>query len=254
MTEQGLSPKTVKNCHRVMTASFNHAVRLEVRPDNPAAGRRITSPRVEEPQLRTPTPEEVGAIIDGARGGPHFVELLLAADTGMRRSEILGLGWREVDLELGRASVVRTLHADGETLYTDEPKTARSKRTVGLTPRVVAALRKVKADQDRRRLALGPDWQDLGFVFDRSDGRPIHPRPPHQVFRALAERIGLSGIRLHDLRHAFASNLIGVVGTKDTSAPLGHSSEAFTMRTYQHRVPDVNADLVAQAIATVYGQ
>jgi integrase len=96
-------------------------------------------------------------------------------------------------------------------------------------------------------------WVDLDLVFDRGDGRPVHPDVFSRYFHRPAERVGLQGVRLHDLRHAFATNLMRAVGTKDTSAALGHASESFTMAVYQHLVPDAKADLVVEAITRLYG-
>jgi len=133
------------------------------------------------------------------------------------------------------------------------PKTDRSRRTIGLTSRAVALLRRHRATQGERRLSLGAAWSDFDLVFDRGDGRPIHPDVFSRYFARLVKRVGLEGVRLHDLRHAFATNLMREVGTKDTSAAIGHASEAFTMRVYQHLVPDANADLVMAAVSRVYG-
>jgi len=211
------------------------------------------TPRLEERLLDVPTPPQVNKIVEAAVGSPHHAAVLLAAETGLRRSELLGLRWADIDLDQARASVKQTVFAMGREVAFAEPKTKRSRRTIGLTPRAVGALRRHRVTQSERRLGLGASWTDHDLVFDRGDGRPVHPDVFSRYFSRLIERHGLGRVRLHDLRHAFATNLMRTVGTKDTSAALGHTSEAFTMRVYQHVVPDVNADLVAEAISKIYG-
>ena len=171
----------------------------------------------------------------------------------MRRSEVLGLGWQHVDLDAGLLFVERTLYSRGREVYFGRPKSLRSNRPVALTPRLVAALKRRRLVQNETRLARGANWADLGMVFDRADGQPIHPDVLSQYFGRLTDRLGFGGVRLHDLRHAFATNLIGKVGTKDTSAALGHASEMFTTRVYQHRPQEASTKAAAQAIAEVYG-
>lgn len=160
---------------------------------------------------------------------------------------------RDLDLKAGRAHVNQTAYAVGRDVKFGEPKTSRSRRTIGLTPRVVSSLRRHRVEQARRRLIRGEEWKELDLVVDRGDGDALHPDVLSRYFQRLVDRSGFAGVQVHDLRHAFATNLMRLVGTKDTSAALGHSSEAFTMRVYQHLVPDANADLVVRAISRVYG-
>jgi integrase len=141
MGNNGLSPKTTQNAHRVLTAVFNEAVRLERRPDNPAGSRKVKTAAVLRPQLDVPNAERIRAILQAAKHGPYYVELVLAADGGLRRSELLGLGWEHVDLETGLVRIERTLYNRGQDLYFGEPKSARSRRILALTPRVVTALK-----------------------------------------------------------------------------------------------------------------
>ncbi|SRR6266567_1363790 len=253
MTGMGRAGKTAVNAHRVMTAGFNVAVRQGLRPDNPADNRKVITPSPQPPHLSVPSVDQVNLIMKGAADGPDHAAVVVAAETGLRRGELLGLRWCDIDLDRGRARVAQTVFVvDGEVRF-GGPKTERSRRTIGLTPRAVTLLRRHRAAQSERRLSLGAMWHDNDLVFDRGDGGPLHPDTFSRRFHALVTRLGLKGVRLHDLRHAFATNLLGMVGTKDTSAALGHASEAFTMRVYQHLVPDANAELVVQAVAQVYG-
>jgi integrase len=118
--------------------------------------------------------------------------VLLAATAGMRRGEIVGLRWEDVDLE---AAVLRVRQG----------KTPRSRRSISLPPSTVAALRRHRKEQAERRLLCGEAWRDEGLVVDRGDGGAVHPDSISHAFAETAERVGLGDVRLHDLRHAFAT-------------------------------------------------
>ncbi len=148
-----------------------------------------------------------------------------------------------------------TLHVEGTLQRVDgelrvlAPKTARSRRTVPLPATLVAILRGFRTEQLERRMMAGPAWPTPDdFVFDRSDGRPIDPDAYGKAFRTARDVVGLHGVRLHDLRHAFASFLIAE-GTNPRlgSDLMGHATIAFTLATYVH--PDDDA-AAAAAVTT----
>jgi integrase len=119
----------------------------------------------------------------------------------------------------------------------------------------VAVLRRVRADQLERRLLLGPEWQPTDLVVERGDGGPIHPDLFSQRFRRLATRVGLASVRLHDLRHFYASELLRAgVHPKVVSEGLGHASTAFTMDVYSHLLPTMQATASAAIEAALCGQ
>ncbi|MGZ8579119.1 MAG: site-specific integrase [Actinomycetota bacterium] len=120
------------------------------------------------------------------------------------------------------------------------PKTDRARRTVALPPFVVVALKRWRKEQAERQLFLGEAWADHGVVVDRGDGRPVDPGEFSHAFARLAKRVGLEGVRLHDLRHAFATELLRAgVHPKVLSEALGHASTAFTMDVYSHVLPSM---------------
>jgi integrase len=154
------------------------------------------------------------------------------------------MGGRRTRRERPKLRVDGTLQrADGE-LVVLPPKTERSRRVVPLSASVVAALRQVRADQRERRMLAGPAWPAGEYVFDRGDGRPIDPDAFGKAFRAARAAAGLDGVRLHDLRHGFASMLVASGTNVRTVADLlGHSTVAFTLSTYVH--PDEGAAVAA---------
>ena len=144
----------------------------------------------------------------------------------MRRGELLGLQWPDVDLGRARVAVHRSLVTVGHEVIVSEPKTAKGRRSVALDPATVAALKTWRKHQTAERLAWGPAWTDSGFVFTREDGRPLHPREVTRAFSRHVLAAGLPVVRLHDLRH-----------TRDPRAgrrcpPQGRSGAA---RARQHR-------------------
>lgn len=181
------------------------------------------------------------------------IPFTVAAWTGARRSEVLALRWRDVDLDAGTATIRRTLQVRpkvaGGGVEFGEPKTPKSRRTIPLAPTLVSALRAHKAAQAAQHLALGAGWQDGDLICERGDGGPLHPDAMTAAFRRLAAKAKLpAGARLHDLRHALAMTLmLEGVPLKGVSATLGHSAESFTAGTYQHVVDELQ-EQVADAL------
>jgi integrase len=194
--------------------------------------------------------DDVNTLLGMTKGIQWSVPIALAAWTGMRRSEVLALRWSDVDLEARTVAISRTLQTrpkdQGGGVQFGEPKTPRSKRTIRLGPTVITVLKSHKADQARRRLALGSGWLDGDVICDRGDGGTLHPDAMTRAFKRLAKRAGLPPkARLHDLRRAVGNALmVEGVPLKGVSATLGHSSETFTARAYQDVVDELQDQVV----------
>jgi integrase len=168
--------------------------------------------------------------------------------------EMLGLRWVDVDLDRGRVAVRQTLVIAGRQVVISEPKTSRSRRSIALDPRSVAALRSWRAAQAAERLAWGAGWTDSGLVFTREDGTPIHPEWLSDAFEWRIKTAGLPRIRLHDLRHTHASlGLAAGVPIKVMSERLGHTSSSFTADAYQHVTPGLEEEAAATVARLVFG-
>jgi integrase len=228
-------PRTTTHVYRVLGAALRHAVRIQLLGTNPAAG--ATPPRPGWPSLTVPEAADVRRMLDQSTGWLKTA-LTLSASTGMRRGEVLALQWRSVDLEAAVTRVEQAVEFVGSELQYFPPKTDRSRRTVSLPIGTVAMLKALRKDQAERRLLLGEDWQGTDLVVELGDGSPIHPELYTQRFRRLADRAGLLTVRLHDLRHFYASELLRRnVHPKVVSEALGHSSTWFTMDVYSHLLP-----------------
>jgi integrase len=200
-----------------------------------------------------PDSEAVRKLLDKARGH-DALPLALAASTGMRRGEVLGVRWHDVDLEAAKLRVVATLQRVNGGLAFVAPKTDRSRRTITLPAFAVAVLKAHRKEQAERRLLVGPAWHDLDLVIDRGDGRPLDPDTFTHQFERFAERAGIVGANLHSLRHAYATTmLISGVHPKVVSEALGHANIAFTMSVYQHVLPTMGEQAAAAIEAALGG-
>jgi integrase len=167
----------------------------------------------------------------------------VAAHTGMRRGEVLGLQWRDVDFEAARLSVHQAVTNVAYEKRLGDVKTETGRRMVDLDDRTVAVLRAWRQTQLEEQMLTGRRSGDDGFVFAKPDGEPVHPDYFSQVFERHVAASTLPRIRLHDLRHTHASILLKAgVPVKVVCERLGHSSPAFNMSVYQHVLPGMQAD------------
>jgi integrase len=173
--------------------------------------------------------------------------------TGMRRGEILGLRWRDVDLDRSRLSVRQALVATGYEVIHSTPK-SHCARVIDLDAETAAQLRKHRQRQDQERAELGADYRDHNLVVAKENGEPIHPHTFSQSFERLIAKAGLRPIRLHDLRHTHATLALKAgVPVKVISERLGHESPAFTLKQYAHVIPGMQAEAAAQVTAMIDG-
>ncbi|MGH2674331.1 MAG: site-specific integrase [Actinomycetota bacterium] len=232
---------------------------------NPVAA--VRRPRARRPEVHWPTSAQLGALLQASRGTVWEVPILLAAVTGARRSELLGIAWTDVDLNAGMAFIRRGVQpvrgADRTSTIAFTPlKTKRARRQVQLPSFALERVRRHRREQLTRRTALGPEWRDpvdergepLAMVCDRGDGSPLYPDSFSSAFKRLARQAGLHpATRLHDMRHAVATEL-GRQGVHPVivSAVLGHASPAFTVAVYQHAWQQGQAE-VASALEAALG-
>ena len=175
----------------------------------------------------------------------------LAAMTGMRRGEVLGLRWADIDLDAARLSIRQALVAVGDEVIESTPK-SHSARVVDLDAETVGLLRSHRAKQDEERAEWGTDYEDADLVVAKENGEPIHPHTFSQSFERIIANAGLRRIRLHDLRHTHASLALKAgVPVKVVSERLGHESPAFTLKQYAHVLPGMQAEAAAQIAALV---
>jgi integrase len=240
-----LSPTTVRLVHGVLRKSLNDAVQWGLLGTNPAL--RASVPKRRRVQLRVWTPEEAATFIAAVEGHRLSACWVLALTAGLRRGELAGLRWEDVDLERSvvRIAVPRTTDSDYKIL-SKEPK-ASSRRAVALAPHTVAALRRHRVEQSQERLAAGPAWENSGLVFVDEAGRGYHPQRLTDLFHEAAAAAGLPRIRLHDLRHTSATlALVAGIHPKIVQERLGHASIGMTLDIYSHVLAGMQHDAAAQ--------
>jgi integrase len=251
----GLSAKTVRSVHGIIHKALADAERKGTVARNVAT---LADPpklsAAQRPRMSIWTPDQLRnflAHIEDHRLHPAYH---LAANTGMRRGEVLGLGWDDVDLRAGRLSVRQAVITIHYQVHISDVKTTQGRRSIDLDERTVEVLRTWRRHQKRQRMAVGEGWREHGLVFSRPDGSPIHPDYFQQTFDRAVASSGLPVIRLHDLRHTHASLLLAAgVPVKVVSERLGHANPAFTMSVYQHVIPGMGAEAADRFAMLVFG-
>ena len=153
--------------------------------------------------------DEIDLLLEAARGGQYYYLFYLATYPGMRRSELLGLRWKDVDLHLGSLSITQTLHRlAAQEIKTEAPKTAKSRRRIALGPEIVLTLREHKKHQEGIRGTLGKPLTGDDLVFAKPDGSSISPSTVSHAFLDLRRKVGLEGVHLHSMRHTHATLLM----------------------------------------------
>jgi len=238
----GLAPKTVYEIHLVIRGALTDAERRGLVTRNVAlvahAPRLLAIAKVEQ---RSWTTDELQAFLRAAAGHRLFAALWTAAFTGMRRNELLGLRWDDFDSTKATVSVNRGLVAIGYDLHETRGKTRNARRRIDLDPTTVAVLDGWRAWQTVEQRSIGIDPSDRMFTVGH--GEAIHPHAISQTFERITRRAGVSQIRLHDLRHTHGTLLIAAgVPVKVVSERLGHATPTYTIETYQHVLPGMQAD------------
>ena len=211
-------------------------------------------PKGMTPEMHVWSPEQLRTYLDHVRSDRLYAAWLLFATTGMRRGEVAGLRWPDVDLDAGRVLPRRPRVVVNHQVLVSEPKTAKGRRSIALDPATVAALREHRRRQLEDRLAIGPRWQDSGLVFTWPDGRALHPERFSKWFEQHTRAAGLPKIRLHDVRHSYATAALAAgIPAKIVSERLGHANIAITMDTYSHVLPGLDVQAAGTVAKLILG-
>ena len=250
--QETVAPATVVKVHGVLRNALADAERMDLVGRNVA--KAVRTPRLPRLERRALTPVEAALLLAQFKEDRFEAVFVIALSTGLRRGEVLGLRWQNVDLK-GRVLFVRQTvqRVDGRLRFVP-PKTHRSARPVPLPLFAVAALEAQWARQTNDKLMAGPVWEDHGLVFASEIGTPLEPRNINRRFYVARSAAGLDWVRLHDLRHAFATYLLDQgEGLRTVMDLLGHSTIRLTADTYGHVLPS-RARAAADAIDRVLGK
>ena len=249
-----LAAKTVRNTHIVLHRALADAERLRLVMRNVAHLSR--PPSVPHVERATWTADELAAFLEHVSGDRLFAGYVLLATTGMRRGEVFGLRWRDVDLSTRRASVTQTVTTVNDKLVLGPTKTNRSRRTISLDPTTVEVLRAHRVVQDQERATAGEAWDpSYDLVLCDGTGRPEHPDRFSRQFQRYVKATELPPLRgPHNLRHTWATLALRAgVHPKVVSDRLGHATIAVTIDTYSHVAPSLDAEAADMVAADIFG-
>ena len=239
-----LSARTVHHQHRVLSQSLKYAVRQGYLGRNPAE--LVDPPSPRKKTMRTLTPFEVEVLFDRAADSYYYPVFYTAVSSGLRQAELLGLRWRDIDLDMLSISVSQVLYKRRGVCQFKEPKTSHSRRRVAMTPKLALFLREYKEERESLSLHLGKLLSLDDLVFANIEGKPLDPGVLSHTFHRIAIQAGLKDVHFHTLRHTFASlMLLRGAKPKVISEALGHASVAFTMDCYSHIIEGMQEDAMA---------
>ena len=243
LRRKGLAESSIRSAYTILRAVLDTAVRDGALATNPAAA--VRRPKVTSKEAAHLTPAQVAELLAAAQRSRYAAVFAFLVHTGLRRGEALSLRWADVDFERGTLRVRGTLARIDGALVLTEPKTAKSKRVLPLSPPAERLLRDVQDLQATERKLAGSAWHETGYVFTTETGEPCDPRNALRAFKSAAARAGIPGAGLHTLWHSAASVMLANgVPLKMVSEILGHSSIAITGDVYGHVSPDVSRDAV----------
>ncbi|WP_306487746.1 tyrosine-type recombinase/integrase [Agathobaculum sp.] len=236
--DKGLSAKTILHHHRLISSILSTAVKWQVIFSNPCE--RVDPPKVENKEAVYLDEEQTAQLLEALEGESlqHQVIVKLLLYTGMRRGELCGLEWGDIDFDSSTIRVQRSsLYMSGVGVFTDETKNESSQRVMKVSDEAIEMLRVFRTAQRKDRLRLGDQWQDSGRIFTTWNGTPIRPDTITGWFHKFIAKSGLPPIHVHSLRHTNASLLIAAGTNLQTVAKrLGHANTTTTSKIYSHAI------------------
>lgn len=243
MGEKELSPNTVIKHHNLLTNTLNAAERQEYITKNPM--RAVSPPKKRQREAKFYTPEQLGILLDKAVGTRLELPVFICAYLGLRRGELCGLRWSDVDLEHQTITIENTRTQAGKKEIEKGTKTASSTRTLYLPDTLCDMLKAAKENQQACRAEYKNAYDDNDYVVVMEDGRPFRPNYLSELFGKFLADNDLPKIVLHELRHTFASlsNQAGIPAYNIGKA-LGHSTPATTQKIYTHLLDQTHTQAV----------
>lgn len=231
-----LSERTILHHHRLISAIMQDAVEWQVIGSNPAS--RVKPPKVVKRQMPCYDEEQVSQLLEATdkENLKHQVLIHLALWTGLRRGEIMGIDWSNVNFDKGVLQVSQaSQYLPKQGTFTKEPKNENSNRLLSLPAFLVDMLKQYKKEQAEASMEIRDIWQDSDRIFTTWDGRPGHPEWPSQWFSKFIKKHELPHLNFHGLRHTAATMLINQgLPAKNISSRMGHANISTTMDIYGH--------------------
>lgn len=243
-SDKPLSPKTIKNYLMFVSSVLGTAVEWGFIESNPAS--KVKAPKQEHKRLQILDDKQIKEFIAALDAEPLERRLIfyLLIFTGMRRGELLGLEWQDIDWENSIIHIRRTSqYAPKLGIFEDTTKTEGSNRSIKTSPVIMTMLKAYRSEQALHRLQLGDLWQNTADrIFTRWDGAPMHPNTPYNMLQKILAKNGMEHVSLHSLRHSNATILINSgASVKAVSARLGHSNVSTTLNIYTEQIKSADA-------------
>ncbi|MGG4498447.1 tyrosine-type recombinase/integrase [Brevibacillus reuszeri] len=256
LVEEGLTAEYIRYLHSLLKNALRFAVKWQLIAKNMVD--LVDPPRINRKEKDTWTMEQSNRLLGEAKNSNpnYYILYFLAVYTGMRRGELLGLQWKDIDFNEGKISVSRTsVVVNGGNYLFHEPKTSSSNRLISIPEIVLNELRRHQLQQRKQKLYVGKAYEDWDLVAATELGKPIHPKSLTDHFHRMIKKADIPKIRFHDLRHTHATLLLKLgEHPKIVSERLGHHNIHMTLNTYSHVMPDMQkatADNFAKAMDRV---
>lgn len=228
-----LSGQTLRHHYSVLRQSLNFALQLQLLAVNPVLS--VAPPRAQRPEREVLDENQTALLLEKAKGTELYVPICIAAFTGLRRSEVLGLKWCDLDWDNQTLQVVRTLQKSKDGFIWGEPKSRASRRTIVMSESLVDVLKEHRRAQNERRIGLGAHYQDQDLICSRQHGEPWEPSRFSTLIHGLVTGLDLPKITFHGLRHGHCTHLLKAgQPLKVVSARAGHSTISITGDLYGH--------------------
>ncbi|WP_142392599.1 tyrosine-type recombinase/integrase [Mycobacterium sp. 3519A] len=252
-SSRGLAPKTVRNIHAFLHRALADAVAWKQLTDNPASS--VKPPRLPRTRRTVWTAKEIQKFLASVRRDRFAALFVLELTTGIRRGQVCGLKWSDVDLDAGTVTVHdNRVVVGGQAVDKAGGKTRNADQTISIDRATTAALKQWRTVQDSERDFFGNAYHPGHFVFTYQDGRPLHPDSIRQRFDRLAAAAGLPRITFHDLRHSYATGALRAgVSPKIVSERIGHANIGFFLETYAHVMSNDDREAAEQAASFLLG-
>lgn len=233
-----LSDKTISEYHRLISSILTAAVQWQVIPSNPCG--RVKPPRVDRKEAKGLDEYEAAELIQCLQSAPikYKTAVMLTLYTGMRRGEVCGLDWSDIDFDNNLVSITKSVvYTTNTGLQEGQTKTKSSQRVINIPDEMTILLKAYKKEQLKQRFAMGDSWTDTGKVFINESGGLLSPDTLSSWFKKFVKRNNLPDIHYHNLRHTAATLLIaGGVDVATVSKRLGHADKTTTLNTYTHAI------------------
>lgn len=247
-----LSGKTIRHYHRLISVILKTAVHWQVIFSNPAE--RVKPPKAENKEAKYLDEKQTAYLIECLKKEPidKRTMIITFVYSGMRRGELCGLKWEDIDFENQMISINKALqYVPKKGIFLKKPKTKASIRTIKLSPEVFTLLEEYKVWQEKQEKEAGDRWQDTGFIFTGWNGAPLHPDTITAWFADFVDKYDLSKISIHSLRHTNITLMIAAgVPLRTVARRGGHAQASTTSNIYAHAIQSVD-ELAAGAIANI---